>query len=181
MPKKRNSAKKRRPRVIVYWLIPAKPQRELLRQIIDILASQFDAPRFEPHLTIFATAKDRGSPRKVLQRIKVSPFRLTVGGIAFSSQFTKTLFVRLKNERAIEKLSSDLAGLTHSPRKSVRDPHVSLLYKKLPTLIKRELASTIRLPFARIAFDSLKAMRCTSPTRTPAEVRAWRVVATRKF
>ena len=42
---------------IVYWLMPAKSERELFRQLIRILAKEFDAPHFEPHLTLFATRK----------------------------------------------------------------------------------------------------------------------------
>jgi hypothetical protein len=68
-----------------------------------------------------------------------------------------------------------------SRRKPVRDPHISLLYKKLPARTKRELAATLKLPFRDILFDSIKAVRCTSPTRNVADVRRWKVLATRSL
>jgi hypothetical protein len=55
------------------------------------------------------------------------------------------------------------------------EPHASLLYKKLPVAAKKELASTIRLPFREVAFDAIKTIRCASATRTGNDVEAWRV------
>jgi hypothetical protein len=172
---------------IAYWLIPAKDERELFRELIRILAREFDAPRFEPHLTLIAARQDRQprnnrgsrtlseSPKKVLLQLKASPIRLRVRGISFSSKFTKTLFVRFAPSKSLDKLVVDLAGV----RKSVRDPHLSLLYKKTSILAERELASTIKLPFREVVFDSIKAVRCISPTETRADVESWRVIATK--
>ncbi len=168
-------------RATVYWLIPAKPYRELFRQIIRILAKQFSAPRFEPHLTLFFTLQDRPSAEKILRQIKVRPIRLILREIGFSPKFTKTLFVRCKSSKALENLIVDLAQAANSRAKSISDPHVSLLYKKVSTSTKKELASTIKLPFREIVFDSIKAVRCSLPIRHRADVEAWRVVATKSL
>jgi hypothetical protein len=77
----------------------------------------------------------------------------------------------------LAKLVVDLARETQSSIKSARDPHVSLIYKKMPTSTKKELASTIQLPFSTVLFDSIKAVRCASPTKTRSDVEAWHVVA----
>ena len=166
-------------RVIAYWLIPAEPERELFRKIISILAKQYDAPVFEPHLTVLATRQDGKAVAKFLRTIKVSPIRLRILGVASSSRFTKTLFVRLGPAKSLDAIVVDLAAGVGSRAKTVRDPHVSLLYKKAPAATKRELARTIKLPFREIVFDRLKAVRCVSPTESKREVEAWRVIATR--
>jgi 2'-5' RNA ligase len=168
-------------RAIVYWLIPAAPQRELFRELIRILAKQFDAPRFEPHLTIIAAPEDRVSPGKILRAIKATPIRLKVRDISFSTQFTKSLFARFTTGKAFEKLAADLAHATGSRAKSPAQPHVSLLYKKLPATSKKQLASAIKLPFREIVFDSIKAVRCAWPTKTRAEVESWRVLAAKNL
>jgi hypothetical protein len=168
-------------RITVYWLIPAESERKLFREIIRILAKQFDAPRFEPHLTIFATAAARQSPRKILEYVDAKPIRLRLREVAFSSKFTKTLFVRFHSSRPLEKLIADLARAARSRAQFVRDPHVSLLYKKLPAAVKKELATTIRLPFRAIVFDAIKTIRCASPTRTGNDVEAWRVVVAKSL
>jgi len=177
----------------VYWLIPAKPKRELFRQIICILAQQFDASVFEPHLTLLVIAED-GQPRnnrgsrtlsesasKILRQLKTKPIRLQIRGVGFSTKFTKTLFVRFKSNDALKKLIVDLRHAAKSRGKFVRDPHLSLLYQKIPAAVKKELASTIMLPFREVTFDSIKAVHCQLPVRDRADVQAWRVVTSRSL
>jgi hypothetical protein len=41
---------------------------------------------------------------------------------------------------------------------------------------RRQLARSIEVPFSQVVFDSLKAVRCISPTRSRADVEGWRVV-----
>ena len=165
----------------VYWLIPAEPKRELFRELIRILARQFDAPRFEPHLTLFVTAQDRQAPRQVLERIDTSSIQMRLCEIGFSAKFTKTLFAGFKSNKPLKKLIVDLRSAAKSRGKFVRDPHVSLLYKKIPAAVKKELASTIRLPFNEVVFDSIKAVRCHLPVRDRADVKAWRVIAAKSL
>jgi hypothetical protein len=167
-------------RATAYWLVPAGKERELFREVIRILGKEFDAPVFRPHLTIFVTARNQ-SPKKALQQIRSAPIRLTVGNVAFSSQFTKTLFVRFKPSRPFKKLMADLSRVTKSRGRSAQDLHISLLYKELPRSMKKELAATFRLPFREVVFDSIEAVHCASPTKTRADVENWRMVARKRL
>src|SRR5439155_5953668 len=97
---------------IVYWLLPAKPERELFCEIIRILRKEFRAPNFEPHLTLFVTSRDQPSPRKVLARVRAGRLQLMTRGVAFSSKFTRTLFVRFRSSPELRKLTSDLGRAT---------------------------------------------------------------------
>jgi hypothetical protein len=170
---------------IAYWLIPARPKRELFREFIRILAKEFDAPLFEPHLTILVVRQNRPLRNhqvpRILKDVNAAPIRMSVRGIGLSSKFTKTLFVRSKSNKTFEKLIVDLSRATHSRVRAVTDPHVSLLYKKLPSSVKKELASTIRLPFREVIFDSIQAVRCSLPVCNRADVEGWRVVATKSL
>jgi hypothetical protein len=56
-------------------------------------------------------------------------------------------------------------------------PHLSLLYKNLAAATRRELVATINVPLSEVTFDTIKAVRCVSPTKSSADVEAWRVVA----
>ena len=163
--------------IIVYWLMPARDERELFCDIIWILYRDFHAPDFDPHLTIFATQEDRQSPRKILNQMRSAPIRLRVRGVGFSSQFRKTLFIRFVPSKPLNNLIVDLARATKSPAEPVRDLHLSLLYKNISVATKRELARTIKLPFREVLFDSIAAVRCVSPTKVKADVEAWRIVA----
>jgi 2'-5' RNA ligase len=166
---------------IVYWLLPAKPHRELFCNIVRILRKEFRAPNFEPHLTLFVTSADGISPKKALQQIRARPVRLATRGVAFSEKFTETLYARFKSSPALRKLVRDLARAAGSRAKPPSDPHVSLLYKKMPRVAKKEMASVLRLPFRTAVFDSIVAVRLTLPVNTSADVRSWRIVATRKL
>jgi 2'-5' RNA ligase len=165
--------------VCVYWLVPAKPYSELLREMICVLAEQFDAPRFEPHLTLLVAQEDRQAARKILRQVQSSPIRLKISDVSASSKFTKTLFIRFKSSRALNRLVVDLTHAIKRRVKVLRDPHLSLLYRKMPVAVKKELACTMQLPFREVLFDSIKAVRCASPTLNRADVEAWRVMATK--
>jgi hypothetical protein len=180
-PRKRPAPKIDKPRATVYWLIPAEPERELFGEIIRILAKQFNAPHFEPHLTVLVAGQDRPGSKKALQQLRASPIRLKVRDIFHSDKFAKTLFVRFKSSRALQELVVDLARANESRAKSVRGPHLSLLYKTIPAATRKELVATIKLPLREVIFDSIKVVRCAAPTRTRAEVDAWRVIARKRL
>jgi 2'-5' RNA ligase len=161
----------------VYWLLPAKPERELFCSIVRILRKEFRAPNFEPHLTLFVAVGDRHDPKRILNQIRARPIRLTARGVTFSEKFTKTLYARFKSSPALRKLAADLARAAKSRAKAPSDPHVSLLYKKMPRTAKKEMASVLRLPFRTVIFDSIAAVRLTLPVRTGADVEKWKIVS----
>ena len=161
----------------VYCLLPAKAERELFCEIIRILCKEFRTPSFEPHLTLFVTRKGGDRPKQILRQIKARPIRLAKRGVAFSSKFTKTLYVRFKPHPALRRLTSNLARVAKSSAKAPYDPHVSLLYKKIPAATKKELAKVIKLPFRSVRFDSLAVVRLTLPVRTGAAVEKWKTIA----
>ena len=163
-------------RVTIYWLVPAKPESELFRDIIRILAKEFNGPLFQPHLTL-CRSEDRSSPRTVLSQVRVLSVQLRIREIAHSAKFTKTLFVRFAPSRRLQLVVTELGGKT----RSVSDPHLSLLYKKSPAAIRRELAATINLPMAEVRFDAITAMRCVLPTKTKQDVETWRKLATKRL
>lgn len=163
-------------RVTIYWLIPAKTQRASFRRVIRILAKRFNASRFEPHLTL-CKAKPGCRVDHSFREVRPRPIRLRICGVAYSEKFTKTLFVRFSATSALNKLVADLGG----PTKALRDPHVSLLYQRLPAATKRSLAAAIQLPFRTVTFDAIKVVNCVSPTETRHDVESWRVLGTKRL
>jgi hypothetical protein len=163
--------------VIAYWLLPTKPARTFLADMIHDLAARFDAPIFIPHLTVFIAPENARAPQEVLSRLGAVSIELTTVEIGMSDQFTKTLFIRFEKTAALQQLSNAIGKLSGSPEQDLSDAHVSLLYKYLPGETKSELVSSIKLPFHSVAFRSLCAMHCQAPTQTADEVRAWKQVA----
>ncbi|MFL6515154.1 MAG: hypothetical protein ACJ8M1_09045 [Chthoniobacterales bacterium] len=162
-----------RKRVAIYWLIPAQPERELFRELIRILAVEFDAARFQPHLTL-CRGSSSVSAAKTLHKIQFSPITLRVADVSQSSKFTQTLIVRFRPD---ERLNSLVSRLDSRPN-PIQNPHLSLLYQQLPSTTRRALCEVIKLPFRKVTFASIAAMSCPSPTETTADVRSWRKIAT---
>ena len=158
--------------VIVLWLMPAAAARKFLRETIARLAREWDAPLFEPHLTLGIAPDLADLPGE----INVAPIQLRPVGVFGSATFIKTLFVRMLATPELERLHDSLGikGRLH-------DPHLSLLYKKISAEEKARLASRIVLPFSKIAFDAVRMVRCANPTTTRADVDSWEKIGSSRL
>jgi putative hydrolase of the HAD superfamily len=167
--------------VIAYWLIPAEPARSFFQAAINDLALRFDAPPFEPHVTVHVGANDIDATEKALSTAahECQPLKLNAGEISHSSEFIKTLYVQFALNTELRKLNEIICDAAQDSSDYELKPHLSLLYKKMPGAALRQLAGSITVLFSEVIFDALKAVCCISPTQTRADVEAWRVAATR--
>ena len=165
--------------VIACWLIPSEPAHSFFQRMINELARRCDAPVFEPHVTIHvggdraATAKNAlGAAARECKLIGLKPL-----GIDQSDEFIKTLFVDFPMSAELRKINGIIRQASNDSSHYQLKPHLSLLYKKLAVATRRELAASINVPLSEVTFDAIKAVRCVSPTKSRADVEAWRVVA----
>ena len=166
--------------VIAYWLIPAKPAHSFFQRVTNDLARRYDAPLFEPHVTVYV-----GSNRAHVAESAISeaarackPIKLKALEIGHSSEFIKTLFVQFALNKELQQLNEMIRNAGQNSSHYELKPHLSLLYVNMPAPTRRQMADSIKVPFPEVDFDALRAVRCISPTRTRADVEAWRVVAT---
>lgn len=167
---------------IAYWLIPAEPARSFLERTISNLARRYNAPVFESHMTIHV-GSDRVEAEEVIAKA-VSGCRLAqakVLQVCESDEFIKTLFVQFALDRKFQQLNETIRDAAQDSSDYQLNPHLSLLYKKMSTVARRQLAHSIRLPFSEVTFESIKAVRCVSPTTDRGDVEAWRVVAAKSL
>jgi 2'-5' RNA ligase len=142
------------------WLMPAAEDETLLQATVDELAARFDAPRFQPHLTLVEDMtrswEDLAPPLREIAA-GLSAFDATVRGIGTSALYFRSFYalfdsagpLRELKRRAIEKIApDDLDGFM---------PHVSLLYGVADGPGKREAREAMagRLVGRRIRFDRL--------------------------
>jgi 2'-5' RNA ligase len=169
--------------ILTYWLCPAEPARSYLRTLIQDLAERFDAPVFEPHVTLYVTDSGNENPAGVLKEAfrNIKPPCLSITAIDYSDEFTKTLFVQFRPNEWLDSLSRTLRAASASPREYQLNPHLSLIYKTMPPETKVQLANSIRLPFEEVRFDSAKAVISPAKIESRANVDAWRVVAEVSF
>jgi len=165
--------------VIAYWLVPAEPARTFFQRIINDLARQYDAPVFEPHMTIHVGA-DRANASENALRDAANQCRhvgLTPLGVDESDEFIKTLFVQFAMTVELRQINDIIRKATKDSSHYELKPHLSLLYKNLPVAIRDELTASINVPLSEVTFDTIKAVRCVAPTKSSADVEGWQVVA----
>jgi putative hydrolase of the HAD superfamily len=163
---------------IAYWLIPAAPARFFFETKIVDLARRYSAPVFEPHMTIYV-GSDRADAEEVITKAVSScgPIEAKVLEVGQSGEFIKTLFVRFAINRKLQRLNAMIRDVAEDSSDYELKPHLSLVYKRMSIQRRRFLARSIEVPFSEVIFDSIKAVRCASPTRSRADVGAWCMVA----
>jgi hypothetical protein len=169
--------------ILTYWLTSAEPARSHFASLIGDLAARFDAPVFEPHLTVYVAQPANENAGEVLERALADckPYRLSISGIDFSEEFTKTLFVQFENNDELAALNAKFRSASASQRHYELNPHLSLIYKTMPRETKEEIARSLSLPFSEVVFDGAKAVISPAKIESREDVEAWRVVATRQL
>ena len=165
--------------VIAYWLIPSEPAHSFFQRIINDLARRYDAPAFEPHVTIYAGADRVDAAKNALAHAarKCKLIGLTPLGADESDEFIKTLFVQFAMNAELQRTNDIIRAAANDSPPYELNPHLSLLYNNVTEVVRRELAASISIPLSEVTFDAIKAVRCISPTRSRADVEAWHVVA----
>jgi 2'-5' RNA ligase len=166
--------------VIAYWLIPSEPAHSFFQRIISDLARRYEAPVFEPHMTIHVGADRADAAKNALGHAarKCKLIRVTPLGTDQSDEFIKMLFVQFAISAELRKTNDIIRAAANDSLQYELNPHLSLLYKNLAATARRELAASISIPLSEVTFDAVKAVRCISPTQSRADVEAWHVVAT---
>jgi len=164
--------------VIAYWLIPAEPAHSFFQGIVNDFARRYDAPSFEPHVTIHVGGNRVNSAKNALAEAAHGCKRITLKTLEIdhSDDFIKTLFVEFALNAELRRLSNIVRSAAHDLSQYELKPHLSLLYKNMAAATRRKLAASIKVPFSEISFDGLRAIRCISPTLSRADVETWRVV-----
>jgi hypothetical protein len=165
---------------ISYWLIPIEADKKRLQRIINKLASRFDAPVFEPHVTLYSGEIDHSEDAAdVLEGIAGEfPLMLQLRGMEHSDQFTKTLFMEFASNPALDQISDDLKSFSKARDDYALKPHLSLLYAAASREIREALTREIVVPQV-VRFNSLKAVATGDRTQTKSDVESWRSLAAR--
>ena len=169
--------------MIAYWLIPSAPRRNFFSTLITELAQRFDAPIFEPHLSIFVEPASDAHARRVIREVAADfgQIRMSVVGVRFSEEFFKTVFVQFSVSAAVTQLSAAIQSRSVHAGAFHIDPHLSLIYKNMSPDDKNKLAGSLRLPFDEVMFDSVAAINVPNGAKTRAGVESWETVAERRL
>jgi hypothetical protein len=161
---------------VAFWLIPTPPHDRHLAAIIDRLARELDAPRFEPHVTVYGGARESDDDvAELLSKAAtaVGPIELHITGVGTSAELFKTLYLEFGADPRADWLCELFrAGLT--PHVDyVLKPHLSLLYKHLPEPTRAALARRFDVIGQRITFGQLAAVRPEVTSNNWLDVEKW--------
>lgn len=117
------------------WLVPTKSDSESLGRIMRVLAQEFEAPEFNPHVTLYSTKIPAENLAQLKENLKnrVKDFNsltLNVLGIGQNSNLFKTLFLQLQNSKELNNLYKTIKTILGKYRNYELDAHLSLLYKE---------------------------------------------------
>lgn len=141
------------------WLVPAfGPTRDRLTATIEMLAAEYDAPRFQPHVTMVGKFdSDEGVAVRTLQSlaIGVSSFDVRFSAVGSERTYFRSLYLRAEPSgqlRELHQAGRQAWALDLPPYM----PHLSLLYSDLTEDQKRPIINAIDLVPLTIQVDAVE-------------------------
>jgi Cyclic phosphodiesterase-like protein len=147
------------------WLIPAPSDRRWLSKVIQDYAAEYDAPAFEPHLTLYSGLIQ---PKDDLQNIIAeaipsgSPITLEIMGLNYGENFFRTGFIACGMCDRLTQLSQSIRDHLSIPQNYVLEPHLSLMYKDIPIEQKRLAMLRFVVSVQTVTFDTIKVVMPSS-------------------
>lgn len=130
-----------------FWLVPAASANAAFSAAIAELAHRYAAPRFEPHITIFATQGASSLQREDWIEIAeatvegVEPFAVHSRGFGHSDDVFKTMYLEVDENRELRELHRRIRS--RLPDVYVLEPHLSLIYKAMPVAAREQICSEL--------------------------------------
>lgn len=152
--------------------------------MINSLANAHDAPRFEPHVTIYSEnyTADESVDQLIETAVKNVPgFMLDIDQISYTDLYTKTLFVQFHPSAILTQISETLRRNSAHPSNYVLNPHLSLIYQHLDQAIQTKLATELVIPYTQVFFDEVRAISTPEPVRSREDVEKWQTLSVRRL
>ena len=129
------------------WLLPSPECSIELRQIIFDLARGFSQPIFHPHLTLWSgLCQPEQAIEWMIGATNKLPLTVSLSPPTFGNTDRQCVFIPVQGNQ-------ELAILTEQTQRTLgeserRPPHLSLLYGESSIARRRDVSSTLQLPFS---------------------------------
>lgn len=128
------------------WLIPSGSSYEKFSNLIKRLAAEYNAPLFEPHVTLLGGAMQ--SEEDVLRRAKQlasgqKPLPITLRSVDYQDFYFRTLFVRGDITESLQTLHDRAKEIFEMQDTPSYMPHLSLMYGNFPQGVKDKIIEAI--------------------------------------
>lgn len=169
--------------MVAFWLMPAPVARDFFSARVRELAARFDAPVFDPHVTLFGGSIDPDRAVSALRQVRSvrAAYTLEIESVDWSDKYTKTLFVQFKPSAELNALSEEIGAVAGCSERYQFNPHLSLIYKKLEAPEQAQLAASFSIPFEQVEFDRVRVITGRAQTSSREDVEAWRTLDERRL
>ncbi len=130
------------------WLLPDMEDTKYLSGIIKNLSQRYDAPEFLPHITVYGLVDPSLEVLEECVRNSISdskPFIVKKAGIDYSDDIWKTIFVNIEPNSNLNTINEELASKLGQYTKYEFVPHISLIYKKIEDVEKKEIIDSLKI------------------------------------
>lgn len=142
------------------WLVPQQGDHAYLQALIDELATQYQAPRFRPHVTLAGRLQvPKQFQTSLAQLASITPvLNLSNQGLDHSSELFRTVYICISLGIHLQALRQQVYELwPHNVAKPYM-PHISLIYKTLAPPQRREIMQALSIK-DRFRFNTLAVVR----------------------
>ncbi|QSV46209.1 HAD-IA family hydrolase [Geobacter benzoatilyticus] len=163
------------------FLVPAADDRRWAEGVIRELAARYDAPPFEPHVTVYGGSYDTDADLEPVRRALAEaaagtgPITLRVTGLGVTEEYFRSLFVAFGDEPPLSRVHEMVKGAVAADSGHVLMPHLSLLYADMPLAAKEMAARTVSLDRQEMRFDELKIV-APDPVTGWSDARRWQTL-----
>ena len=131
------------------WLIPEEKHSGQLQELINRLAQENNSPTFVPHCTL--VGKIVLDSKFSFDEIKtfcneISSVSLNVSKLMSEKTLFKSLFIQLIKDKFIVDFQKKIANIFIERGPYHFDPHLSLMYKIVPSEKQKKIIAGILLP-----------------------------------
>jgi len=128
------------------WIIPPSDIYDKLKDIILRLSSKYSTPKFEPHITLIGGLS--GNEEEILAKVSglsalLRPFSIKLSKVEYLDEYYRCLFLRTEETDDLLNAHALAGKILNRIRDERYMPHLSLMYGKLPSKIKKEIKQEI--------------------------------------
>ena len=145
------------------FLMPHGGLAQELERLIAKLARQYDAPIFEPHITLLGGLSGRQSELTTQTQAlacELKPFEITLTDAAYLDEYFRCLFIDVAPSEEITAAHALAKQLFGGSVDRVFRPHLSLLYANLEAQRKEKILDHIGRRFERSFLAERVALYC---------------------
>ena len=147
--------------MISIWLIPAPEDAQYIQAIINNLSTNYQAPAFSPHCTLYSPIDlPTAELKKILERFakNMKSFYVKKTMISHTEDLWKTIFIELLRSSELEQLQQEVISQFQVEQPYKFSPHISLLYKEIPDKKKENIIRNLQVKNS-FKMDKIAAVR----------------------